>query len=45
MKGGCGERENDRVDFSAVCGEDGGKQALLVARTEEREAKSYGWGR
>ena len=24
MKGGCGERKNDRVDFPAVCGEDGG---------------------
>lgn len=45
IKGGCGERKNDRVDFPAVCGEDGGKQVLLVARTEERDAKSYGWGR
>ena len=40
IKGGCGERENDRVDFPAVCGEDGGKQVLLVARTEERDAKA-----
>ena len=25
MKGGCGERKNDRVDFPAMCREDGGK--------------------